>query len=290
MEFNVSLAQINSECGNVEKNLEKMCGLIETAASSDAKLVVFPEMSLCGYMVMDGKDFETFYRCVQQPDSYPVRKIASTASELGIHVVFGAPMENPARRGVIHNSAVLVEPSGKIHVYNKLHLPTGRYGEGTFFEHMYCKPGDSLKLCSTSLGKIGLQVCRDFAFPEAARAYCYAGADLIINISAAPHTSKPFFDMVLPVRAFENAAYLVYVNAAGEQRGVNFFGHSRIIDPLGRTLTECKTGEEDFKTGTINLEHERKTRMKNPILKDMLPFKLYTELTEKLKEETTKNT
>ncbi len=283
MEFKVALAQINSECGNVEKNLKKMCEIVYATANLDAKLVVFPEMSLCGYMVMNGKDFETFYKCVQQLDSHPVKKLASLASELGVHMVFGAPMENPARRGVIHNSAVLVEPSEKIHIYNKVHLPTGKYGKGIFFEHMYCKPGDCLKLCSTSLGKIGLQVCRDFAFPEVAR----AGADIIVNISAAPQTSKPFFDMVLPVRAFENAVYLVYVNAAGEQSGVKFFGHSRIIDPLGRTTTECNTGEEDLKIGTINLEHVRKARMEIPILKDMLSFKTYIELAEKLKEEQT---
>lgn len=281
----MALAQINSICGDVEENLERMRHFIERAADSGAEMIVFPEMCLCGYMVMNGRDFETFYKCVQQLDSNPIRELTSLASEKWIHVVFGAPMEDPAKRGVVYNSAVLIEPGGRVNVYNKIHLPTGRYGEGVFFEHMYCKPGSELKMCKTSLGKIGLQVCRDFAFPEASRAYCYAGADMIVNISAAPITSKRFFDIVLPVRAFENSVFYIYVNVAGRQEGVEFFGHSRIIDPLGETVVECKVGEEDFVIGTIDLDFMRNARMRVPVLKDMLPFEVYLELARKLEKE-----
>ncbi len=283
MEFKVALAQINSVCGDVDGNLKRMCSLIERAAGLEAEMIVFPEMCLCGYMVMDGKDFETFYRCVQRLDGESIRKLSSLASKTGLHIVFGAPTEPSKQRGVVYNSAILLEPDGKVNVYNKVHLPTGKYGRGVFFEHLYCRPGEEMKVCDTRLGRIGLQVCRDFAFPEASRIYGYCDVDIIINISAAPVTSKRLFDMVLPVRAFENAAYLVYVNVAGEQRGVSFFGHSRVIDPLGRVTVECKVGEEDFKVGIINLEAMRKMRMKVPIKKDILPIETYQHLLDKLR-------
>ncbi|MEM1659291.1 MAG: carbon-nitrogen hydrolase family protein [Candidatus Jordarchaeales archaeon] len=285
MEFKVALAQMSSARGDVEGNLEKMRRFVEEAAASGAEIVVFPEMCLCGYTVMDGRDFETFHKCVQSLDSPPIRKLSRLSSKSNIHIVFGAPMEDPARKGVVYNSAVLLEPDGGVHVYNKIHLPTGRYGESTFYEHMYCKPGSELKLCETRLGRIGLQVCRDYAFPEVSRAYCYAGVDVIVNISAAPATSKRFFDIILPARALENSSFLVYVNAVGKYGDVEFFGGSRIINPLGETVVECKTGEEELAVGTISLEQLRETRTRLPILKDVQPPEFYNKLTRKILDE-----
>ncbi|MHA1595637.1 MAG: carbon-nitrogen hydrolase family protein [Candidatus Baldrarchaeia archaeon] len=268
MRFKVALAQMNSICGDVEKNLAKMEELVVRASKEGAKMVVFPEMCLSGYMVMDGKDFQTIFRCAETVDGPSVKRMKKLSEDHGIYIVFGMPLESNTVRGVIFNSAILVMPSGEVGVYRKTHLPTGNLGGTTYYEGLYCQAGDSFPVFDTELGRIGLEICYDFAFPEVTRILAIKGADIVINISAGPESSKPFFDAILPVRAMENGIFLIYVNVAGEQRGYRFFGHSRIFDPLGRVVLECAVGKEDFKVGTIDLGQIKMMRSLLPAFKD----------------------
>ncbi len=280
MEYKVALAQMNSKVGDVEANLEKMANLIGRARDEEAKLTVFPEMSLSGYMVMDGKDFKTFYECAETIDGPSVEAMRNQARENDMYIIFGMPLESSEVKGIFYNSSILVEPSGNVHVYNKVHLPTGNYLNATLFEGLYCQNGSSFPLCETEIGNIGMQICHDFIFPEVSRIYTLKGADILVNISAGPVETKIGFDTILPARAQENAIFFIYVNVPGEQRGARFFGHSRIIHPMGMPIVECEVEKEDFKVASINLDEVRNMRTLSPHLKDRRRSEVYDEILE----------
>ncbi|MHA1631903.1 MAG: carbon-nitrogen hydrolase family protein, partial [Candidatus Freyarchaeota archaeon] len=107
MEYKVALAQMNSKVGDVEANLEKMANLIGRARDEGAKLTVFPEMCLSGYMVMDGKDFKTFYECAETIDGPSVEAMRSQARENDMYIIFGMPLESSEVKGIFYNSSIL---------------------------------------------------------------------------------------------------------------------------------------------------------------------------------------
>lgn len=280
MEYKVALAQTNSIVGDVKANLEEMEGLIKRAKDEGAKLTVFPEMCVSGYMVMDGKDFKTFYQCAEPIDGTSVETVKKQAKENDMHVIFGMPLESSEVKGKFYNSSILVEPDGRVHVYKKIHLPTGKYIIMELFEGLYCQSGSGFPLCETKIGNIGLEVCYDLLFPEVSRIYALKGAEVLVNISAGPVGTESNYDLFLSARAQENAIYIIFVNIAGEQRGMNFFGHSRIIHPSGLPIIECEVEKEDFKVASINLGELRELRSLTPYLRDRRNPEVYKDILE----------
>ncbi len=244
--FKLALAQIESEPGKIKVNLEKMLVYIGKAAEQGARLIVFPEMCLPGYMVMDGKDFHNFYALATDFTDPATLELLKAAEKNKLDIIYGTSTKSPSVEGFYYNSAVLITDTGLIEVYNKAHLPTGNHGGTIFYEGLYAKPGNEFPVMEMEYARLGAQVCYDLFFPEVSRIEAVKGAELIVNISAGPVTSKASFDKLLPARALENACYFAYVNVAGVPGGVNFFGHSRLLNPLGMPVLELAQGKEDF--------------------------------------------
>ena len=178
-------------------------------------------------------------------------------------------------QATLHNTAVLVSPKGIVGKYRKMYLPT----HSVFEEKRYFRPGYQPAVFSTNLGKIGLIICYDIFFPEVTRLARLEGAQLIVCISASPGVRRSFFEVLTTARAMENTAYLAFVNLAGIEDGLQFWGGSRLLAPNGRILCQAKYDEEDFVVHEVDYADMRSIEPFVPTLKDLRP-----ELFDKLKE------
>jgi len=268
--FRVALAQISCEQGNKEKNLETIRENVAKAKREGAQLVIFPELSLTGYVVRD-----QIYELAERIPGPSTRFVEELAKESKLHIVFGMPEASEKAQATLYNSAILVGPKGVIGKYHKMYLPT----HSVFEEKRYFRPGYQVAVFDTKLGKIGLVICYDIYFPEVTRLTRLNGAQLIVCISASPGIRRSFFETLTTARAIENTAFLAYVNMAGIEDGLQFWGGSRMIGPGGRIIAQAKYDEEDFVVAEVDYADAKSVEAFVPTLRDLRP-----ELFDKLKQ------
>jgi predicted amidohydrolase len=266
----LALAQISSKRENKEANLQKMEKLTLKAKYQGADLVIFPEMSLTGYVVLD-----QIYELAETVPGPSTKKIEALAKQTGMHVIFGMPELSEKTQATIFNTAVFVGPKGLIGKYRKMYLPT----HSVFEEKRYFRPGYEPATFQTDLGNIGLSICYDVFFPEVYRLTRLKGAQLLVCISASPAVRKGYFEILTSARALENTAFLAYVNLAGVEDGLQFWGGSRLVCPTGDVIAKASYDEEDFIVCEVDYNELRTAETFIPILRDLRP-----ELFEKLKE------
>ena len=179
----LALAQISSKREDKQENLRKIEALTLKAKEAGADLVVFPEMSLTGYVVRD-----QVYELAEVIPGPSTRKVEGFAKQAGVHVVFGMPELSAKTKATVYNTSVLVGPDGFIGKYRKMYLPT----HSVFEEKRYFRPGYQVAVFDTALGKIGLCICYDLFFPEVTRLIRLEGAQLIVAISASPAVRRTF--------------------------------------------------------------------------------------------------
>jgi len=279
--ISVTLAQMDPILENKDSNLKKMQSWIERAAREESDLIVFPEMSLTGYSLRD----HVFALSEPIPGD-SVKKLEMIAVENNLHVIFGMPEMSDKLKGVIYNSAVLLGPQGYIGKYRKQFLPT----HGPFEELRYFRPGPVPEVFETSIGSIGLQICFDAFLPEVSRFLAVEGADVIVNISAAPAIGKAYsrwgrasFETVIPARAMENTVFFVYVNLVGIENNILFCGGSEIAAPNGEQIAKAKYDEEDFLTVKLDLSKIEKTRRSFTFLTHIRP-ELYDRISDRIRK------
>lgn len=251
------LAQLDPAVGEKDANLEKMGKVL---ADAEADLAVFGELYLSGYMARDA-----FPRLAETIDGPSVAAVRAMAKEHGTHVVFGMPEKAKGR--TLFNTSVLVAPDERVWAYRKIYLANF----GPFEENLYFGRGSDLVLAETKVGKIGLLICFDMFFPELSKALALEGAEVIAAISAAPHTSKRFFDAVLPARAIENTVFVVYANLVGTQLNQVFAGGTQAIGPRGEDLGKAKDHEEGVVAADLDLRHLDAARGFRPTIRDTRP-------------------
>ena len=244
---------------------------IAKAKNHGADLVIFPELSLTGYIIRD-ELFELAEK-IPGPSTNAIGKIAKKHET---YIVFGMPELSGKTAATIYNTAVLVGPEGYIGKYRKMYLPT----HSVFEEKRYFRPGYHAGAFETKIGKIGLIICYDIFFPEVCRLTRLEGAQMIVCISASPAVRKAFFETLTVARAIENTAFLAYVNLVGVEDGLQFWGGSRLIAPNGKIITKAKYDEEDLVVGEVNYADIKPVETFVPTLKDLRP-----ELFDKLKEK-----
>ncbi len=267
----IALGQISCQVGNKKKNLEVMEKRAKQAKKAGAKLIAFPELSSTGYTVRD----RAYELAEPVPKGDSVREVERIAKNEDIHIIFGA-IERSARTGaVLHNSAVLVSPKGYVGKYQKMYLPT----HSVFEEKRYFRPGYRTDVFDTEVGKIGMIVCYDIYFPEITRLLCLKGANLIVCISASPSVRRGFFETLTAARAIENGVFLVYVNLAGIEDGLQFWGGSRIIAPSGSIISQAKYDADDLVQATLDYSDMSRVRAWVPALRDLRP-EIFTSLRE----------
>jgi predicted amidohydrolase len=267
----IALGQISCQVGNKRRNLETMERRVKQAKKTGAELVVFPELSLTGYTVRD----RAYELAEPVPKGDSVREIERVAKNEDVHIVFGAIERSAGTGAVLHNSAVLVGPKGYLGKYRKMYLPT----HSVFEEKRYFRPGYQADVFDTEVGKIGMIVCYDIYFPEITRLLCLKGANLVTCISASPSVRRGFFETLTAARAIENGVFLAYVNLAGIEDGLQFWGGSRIIAPSGSIISQAKYDVDDIIHATIDYSDMNRVRAWVPTLRDLRP-EIFTSLRE----------
>ena len=260
--FKIALAQIGCKRADKKENLKKIENFVEKAKNQSADLIVFPELSLTGYVVRD--QIYELAETIPGPSTQVIEKIAEKTQT---YIVFGMPELSEKTQATIYNTAVLVGPKGYIGKYRKMYLPT----HSVFEEKRYFRPGYQAAAFDTEIGKIGLIICYDIFFPEVSRLTRLKGAQLIVCISASPAVRKTFFEILTAARAIENTAFLAYVNLVGIENGLQFWGGSRLIAPNGKVLVKAKYDEEDLVMCDVNYSDIKPIETFVPTLKDLRP-------------------
>jgi len=251
----VALAQLSPKLLDKAANLT---AIERTVAKAGVDLAMFGELFLTGYMARDA-----FPRLAETVPGPATDRLSKVASEYGTHVLVGMPERGPKGRHLF-NTSVLVAPDGEMWRYRKIHPANF----GPFEEGLYFGRGSDPVLADTKLGKLGLLICYDAFFPELAKVYALQGADIIAAISAAPATSKPFFDKILPARAIENTVFVLYVNLVGTELNIVFQGGTQAIGPRGEDLGRGKEFAEDVVIADVDLRHLRVAREFRPTIRD----------------------
>jgi len=264
----VALAQISCKCEDKAENLTKMEEAVTKAKKQNADLIIFPELSLTGYVVRD-----QIYELAETIPGPASKTMEGIARKTKTCIVFGMPELSEKTQATIYNAAVLVGPKGFIGKYRKMYLPT----HSVFEEKRYFRPGYHAAVFDTELGKIGLIICYDIFFPEISRLTRLKGAQLIVCISASPSIRRTFFETLTVARAMENTAFLAYVNLVGIEDGLQFWGGSRLVGPNGKILVQAKYDDEDLVMCDVDYADIRPVETFVPTLKDLRP-ELFDEL------------
>jgi len=234
--------QTDPGIGETEANAELIRDRMSEAASEGARLVVFPEAALTGY-VFDSRD-QALDGAVEA-ESPAVRSVRDACRELGVWTVFGAIERFRVGAGPdrhrLYNTAFLSSPSGELHRYRKVH--TLCLGVDRF-----TTPGDEgFRVWELPFGRVGLNICYDGSFPESARALKLLGAQLIVLPTNWPDLYLKTEQIRL--RALENHVNYIAVNRVGTERGVVFPGGSVAAGPRGELLAEGGSEPRSFVVG-----------------------------------------
>jgi predicted amidohydrolase len=247
------------------KNIERMEKYIK---KTKADIYIFGEYFLTGDRCKD--EYRNLAESLNGPSLQSLKKLAKAKH---CYLVFGMPLKDEKVDGLIYNSAVLIHPNGTIDAYKKWFLPNA----GPFEEKIFFDQGEELRVFPTAFGNIGLLICYDLYFPELSKALSLQGADLLICISASPSTTRKYFETLLPARALENTVFLAYVNLAGNQEDLIYWGGSQVYDPLGNLLIKAPYFKESIITCPINLKVLESARARRPVLRDIRP-EIYQDL------------
>lgn len=276
----LKIGMVQVSCtADIQANIAKLQGQIRAAAAAGAQLVVLQELH------------NSLYFC--QVEDYPLYDLAelvpgpSTASygalakELGIVIVLSL-FERRAP-GIYHNTAVVMEKDGSIAgTYRKMHIPD----DPGYYEKFYFTPGDlGFHPVKTSVGVLGVLVCWDQWYPEAARCMALEGAQLLIYPTAIGGVAtdeeweqvrqREAWQLVQRGHAVANALPVITVNRTGVEKdpsgvtpGLDFWGHSFATGPQGELLTEFGKEEEGFHVVEVDLDRTEYVRCGWPFLRD----------------------
>lgn len=259
-------------------NLEKTIAQIRTAVAAGAQLLVLQELHRGLYFCQQ--------EMVQQFDlAEPIpgpssERLGALAKELDVVIV--ASLFEKRAPGLYHNTAVVLERDGTIAgKYRKMHIPD----DPGYYEKFYFTPGDlGFQPISTSVGKLGILVCWDQWFPEAARLMAMAGAELLIyptaigwhpeDDQAEKNRQRDAWVTIQRAHAIANGIPVVSVNRVGHEAdphggaGMDFWGTSFVVGPQGEFLYTASVDQEEARVIEIDMGRSEKVRQMWPYLRD----------------------
>jgi N-carbamoylputrescine amidase len=274
---NVTVAAIQMSCHKtIAQNIRKAEAMVREAAHQGAQIILLPEL------------FETYYFCQKEKAEYlayatelennpAVKHFKELAKELEVVL----PISFYEKKNQVHyNSVALIDASGEIlGVYRKSHIPDGPGYE----EKFYFNPGDTgFKVWKTRFGKIGVGICWDQWFPEAARCMALLGAEMILYPSAiGSEPQDPFIDSrdhwqtVMLGHAAANLMPVVAANRIGveteDDSQITFYGSSFIAGPKGNKVAEAGRQEEKVLLAQFDLRQVERQRLEWGIFRDRRP-------------------
>jgi len=262
----VGIAQINSTVGDLSVNTKKIMQSIDQAKSLGVDLLIFPELAITGYPPEDLLLKPQFIR----QNKECLDKIIEHCSDIAAVVGF------VDSDGDIYNAAAVLYNKKLVGVYHKFYLPN----YGVFDENRYFQAGKGCPVFIIYGIGIGITICEDMWYEAGpAIVQAYAGAKVLINISASPyHAGKGLFrERMLATRASDSIAIVVHSNLVGGQDELVFDGNSLIINEKGQLIARGKQFEEDFVVTDLDVEsvfrsqlHDPRRRKETPWVKEKL--------------------
>ena len=267
-----------------EDNKRRLAEKIRKVAQQGAELVVLQELHNGLYFCQE-ENVDTFDQA--EPIPGPSTEFyGALAKELGV-VIVTSLFERRAT-GLYHNTAVVLEKDGTIAgKYRKMHIPD----DPGYYEKFYFTPGDlGFQPIDTSVGRLGVLVCWDQWYPEAARLMALAGAELLIYPTAIGYDpndtpeeqqrQRMAWQTVQRGHAVANGLPVVTVNRVGDEDGVPFWGTSFVAGPQGELLFEAPTDQEAEAVVEVDMQRSEQVRRWWPFLRDRR-IEAYHALTER---------
>jgi N-carbamoylputrescine amidase len=240
---------------DMQTNIDKVKKLVRDAAAKGAEIILPSELFCDHYFckVQDEKFFATAYPWAEHP---AVEQLSELAKELGVVI----PVSIYEKDGPeYYNSIVIIDADGTpLGVYRKSHIPDGP----GYMEKFYFRPGNTgFRVWDTMKGRIGVGICWDQWFPEAARAMALMGADVLFYptaIGSEPHDDSldtaARWRRAMQGHAVSNVIPVVAANRTGDEEGQIFYGTSFIADHAGEIVDELGRGEEDVIMAEFDLD------------------------------------
>ena len=269
---------------SVRQNIERLADGIANLARRGAELIVLQELHNSLYFCQV-EDVDTFN--LAEPIPGPSTEIyGELAKRYG--VVIACSLFERRAAGLYHNTAVVIERDGTIAgKYRKMHIPD----DPGYYEKFYFTPGDlGFHPIDTSLGRLGVMVCWDQWYPEAARLMALQGAEILIYPTAIGYAQEDSaeeqqrqrraWQTVMRGHAVANGLPVVAVNRVGEEDAINFWGTSFVCGPQGEIYYEASEDEEESIIVEMDLDRAEQVRRWWPFLRDRR-IEEYGELTRR---------
>jgi N-carbamoylputrescine amidase len=272
------IALIQMRCGpDPEKNFVHAIEFIRTAAKQGAEIVCLPELFRSQYFCQteEHKNFEL----AEEIPGRSTTALSELARELSIVII--ASLFEKRRAGVYHNTAAIIDADGELlGKYRKMHIPD----DPLYHEKFYFTPGDlGFQNWKTQRGNVGVCICWDQWYPEAARLTALRGAEIIFYPTAIgwhPKEKKEFgrtqhssWETIQRSHAIANGCYVAAANRVGHEApaggdGIEFWGQSFICGPDGEIVAKGSIDREEIVSEEIDWERVNEHRTHWPFLRD----------------------
>src|SRR6185369_9369823 len=284
----VAVALVQMSCDpRPQANLRKAIARIGEAAKKGAQVVCLQELFRSQYFCQT-EDIELFKLAETIPGP-TTERLCLVARQKKVVII--ASLFEKRAAGVYHNTAAIIDASGKIvGKYRKMHIPD----DPLYYEKFYFTPGDlGFQTHETAHGKVGTLVCWDQWFPEAARLTALSAAEFIFyptaigwlpdeaeEMNQAQHSA---WETIQRAHAIANGVYVVVVNRVGREGKLNFWGQSFVADPFGRIIAKASADKEEVLVVDCDLSKIEETRQNWPFLRDRR-IDFYTPLSSRFLE------
>lgn len=268
---NVGLVQMSCTAAP-EENLDKAVRAVREAAARGANIVCLQELFRSLYFCTT-EDYAPFDLAEAIPGP-TTDHLSTVARECGVVII--ASLFEKRAEGVYHNTTAVIDADGTyLGKYRKMHIPD----DPSFYEKFYFTPGDlGFKVWKTKFGTLGVLICWDQWYPEAARLTALAGAEMLFyptaigwavgedkKICADQHSA---WETIQRSHAIANGIPVIAVNRTGRESELDFWGGSFVADCLGEILYKAPHDREETAVVTLDLSRSNKTRMHWPFLRD----------------------
>ncbi|MCI0182031.1 MAG: acyltransferase [Acidibacillus sp.] len=260
----VALGQVRPKLGDIRTNADKLLDFIHRAKLDHADVIVFPELSLTGYLLRD-----LVFDVARRLDDPVIATIVGASTD--IDIVFSFVEETDDH--LFYTSSVYASKGRVIHVHRKVYLPT----YGLFEEGRHFAKGNNIESFACGSHRAGIAICEDAWHPSVPYLLSVAGMDILYIPSAGPgralsgdpHSgSQQFWERLIRTYAQLYTCYVVFVNRVGFEDGLFFFGHSAVAGPDGELLCVMDSHDEDMHIVTLDLSRIRTERYRSPLLRD----------------------
>jgi N-carbamoylputrescine amidase len=267
------VALVQMACSNrIDENVTRAISQIRTAADQGADIVSLPELFTSRYPCQS-EDHRNFDLAETIPGRTS-QTLSALAQELDIVIV--ASLFEQRAAGLYHNTAIVIDGShGIVGKYRKMHIPD----DPLYYEKFYFTPGDlGFPSFKTSRGRIGVCICWDQWFPEAARLVALNGADLILFPTAIgwiPNEKQTYganqhsaWETMIRSHAIANGLFVGAPNRVGQEDDIEFWGASLVTDPNGNVIAKANHVEEELILADCDFRQVDAVRTHWPFLRD----------------------